>query len=111
MLREKTLRALSRVSNPRRNALKSIFVLQTSKERLGQNSMIARNSPFYDFWQPGLHGTPKRRDIPPHSRSEPEKVSNIPIQFDGLLVLLLNCQLAYCSRIIIPRRRCSVYSV
>jgi hypothetical protein len=40
---KKTLRAPSRVSGSRRNPLKSIFVVQTSQDRLGQNSMIARN--------------------------------------------------------------------
>ncbi len=40
---KKTLRALSGASGSRRNPLKSIFVVQTSQNGLGQNSMIARN--------------------------------------------------------------------
>ena len=40
---KKTLRALSGVSGSRCNPLKSTFVVQTSQDGLGQNSMIARN--------------------------------------------------------------------
>ncbi len=58
---KKVLRALSGVSGSRRNPLKSIFVVQTSQDGLGQNSMIARNpvsgeslhrAVFRRFWHP-----------------------------------------------------------
>ena len=44
ILRKKALRMLSEVSGSRRNPLKPIFVVQTSQDGLGQNSMVARNS-------------------------------------------------------------------
>ena len=59
---KKTLRALSGVSGSRRNPLKSIFVVQTSQDGLGQNLMIARNPVSGEslhraacrrFWYPG----------------------------------------------------------